>query len=270
MPVESSPPDLAVLSVATNRYLDYWKKLVSSADRYLQPGAELTFFVFTDNPDEAKSLQKHTQRSRIIPIDVPPLTWPDATLLRYELFADAWSLIDKEIVMHLDADMVLCADCVIDPDESSWPSGIALVRHPGFRRPSSLRRLKLYLSSPKFLCGDVKSWLRFGGLGTWETSRNSRAFVPRGERAVYVCGGTWMGFREPLGEMIRTLASRTREDLLRGTIAVWHDESHLNWFASNYLHYLFDSEKCFAPGYKNLVDLAPEIVAVDKGTDRTR
>jgi hypothetical protein len=70
--------------------------------------------------------------------------------------------------------------------------------------------------------------------------------------------------------MIRVLADRTREDLDRGIIATWHDESHLNWFASGHAHQLMDSQKCYAPGYKNLSDIWPEIIAVDKGDDRTR
>ncbi len=262
--------DLAILSVATNRYLDYWKKMALSADRFLQPGAQLAFYVFTDRPDEVGEIKHQLRRSRIVPIEVPPLEWPDATLLRYELFTDAWGLLEQELVMHLDADMVVSADCMIDPREPEWPGGIAFVRHPGFRRPSLRRRVNLYAKAPEFMCGDFQMRLRYGSLGSWEKSRESRAFVPRRDRRVYVCGGTWMGLREPLGLMIRTLAARTREDLNEGTIAVWHDESHLNWFSSRNSHYLFDSEKCFAPGYKNLADLTPEIIAVDKGTDRTR
>jgi hypothetical protein len=267
---ESQLPDLAILSVATNRYLNYWEKLVISADRLLQPGARLNFYVFTDNPDHARNVEGQAHRSRIIPIEVPALGWPEATLLRYELFSDALDQIREPIVIHLDADMLLTAECIIDPGPSDWPGGIAVVRHPGFRRPSLARRLRLYLAAPRFVWSDIRSWFRFGALGTWEASRASRAYVPRRDRHVYVCGGTWMGFREPISQMIRVLAIRTRQDLSEGVIAVWHDESHLNWFVSITPHYLFDSEKCFAPGYRNLLDLAPEILAVDKGTQRTR
>ena len=79
-----------------------------------------------------------------------------------------------------------------------------------------------------------------------------------------------MGLREPLGVMIDELANRTRRDLQRGVVAIWHDESHLNWFASYHAHELLDSEKCYAEGLPNLKDLIPEIIAVEKGGNRTR
>lgn len=266
----STLPDIAVISVATNRYLDYWKHLVLSADQFLQPGAQLIFYVFTDDTDQASQVTEHTLRSRVIPIPVPPMNWPDATLLRYELFAQVWSHISQEIVMHLDADMLVCAECRFTPEEIALPTGIAFVRHPGFRRASLGSTLKLYLQHPRYLFGDSRLWLRNGGLGTWESSRKSLAFVPRRNRDVYVCGGTWLGLREPLGQMVELLASRTRSDLDQGVVAAWHDESHLNWYASNFGYFLFDSDKCFARGYRNLGDLEPQIIAVDKGENRTR
>jgi len=261
---------VAVLTVATNRYIDYWRSMAESADRLLSPGASLTFYVFTDQPDKAKLAAESFTRSHVVPILIPPLGWPEATLLRYELFDQSWGLIQEDLVIHLDADMFVSSKTMFRPAPTEWPNGLAFVRHPGYRRPSLSKCLSLYLHSPKMLQGDIKLWLRLGALGNWETSRDSRAYVPRRLRQTYVCGGTWMGLREPLGRMIRVLADRTREDLDRGIIATWHDESHLNWFASGHAHQLMDSQKCYAPGYKNLSDIWPEIIAVDKGDDRTR
>jgi len=262
--------DVAVLTVATNRYIDYWKQMVQSAERLLAPGSNLTFYVFTDHPDEAREFGYSLSRSRIVPITTSSLGWPDATLLRYELFRESWDQVQGDVVIHLDADMYFFSETILSPDPGEWQGGIALVRHPGYRRPNLSRRLKLYLGAPQMLGGDLKMWLRLGALGSWETSRDSVAYVPRQQRCTYVCGGTWMGLREPLGIMISELADRTRSDLERGIVATWHDESHLNWFASTHTHELLGSEKCFAQGYRNLEDLIPEIMAVDKGADRTR
>lgn len=261
---------VAVLTVATNRYLDYWKKMAASADRFLAPGSPLTFYVFTDHPKEAQQIESQLQRSRVITKSIPNLGWPDATLFRYEIFRASWYLVNEEIVMHLDADMKLVSPTPLYPGPERWPNGIAFVRHPGYRRPHLGARLHLYSRSPRMVKGDVEMWLRHGALGAWEESQESLAYVPRNRRRVYVCGGTWMGTRESLGNMVHLLTERTREDFARGVVAQWHDESHLNWFASTHRHYLFDSQKCFAVGYLNLADIEAQIVAVDKGTNRTR
>lgn len=261
---------VAVLTVATNRYLDYWKVMAASADRFLNPGSPLTFYVFTDRPQEAQRVEHELRRSRVITKTIPNLGWPDATLFRYGVFRESWNLLREHIVMHLDADMKFVSPTPLNPGPELWPNGIALVRHPGYRRPHLGARLPLYSRSPRMVKGDIEMWLRHGALGAWEESQESLAYVPRGLRRVYVCGGTWMGTQESLGNMVHLLAERTRLDFARGVVARWHDESHLNWFASTHRHYLFDSQKCYAVGYPNLVDIEAQIVAVDKGTNRTR
>lgn len=267
---KSTNKDVAILTVATNLYIDYWKQMVQGAEQYLEPGSDLTFYVFTDQSDEARKFGQSLIRSKIVPIDIPSLGWPDATQLRYELFHDSWDRVQEAVVMHLDADMLFISETNLNPDLAEWKGGIALVRHPGYRRPSLSRLPKLYLSAPQMLIWDLKMWLRKGGLGDWEVSQDSLAYVPRKQRHRYVYGGTWMGLREPLGVMINELATRTRNDLQRGVVAIWHDESHLNWFASTHTHELLDSEKCFVEGYPNLNDLTPEIMCVDKGSNKTR
>ena len=244
--------------------------MVQSAEQYLAPGSDLTFYVFTDQSDEARKFGQSLVRSKIVPIDIPSLGWPDATQLRYELFRDSWHQVQEEVVLHLDADMLFVSETNLNPDPAEWQGGIALVRHPGYRRPSLSKLPKLYLGARHMLIWDLKRWLRLGGLGDWEVSKNSLAYVPRKQRQTYVCGGTWMGLREPLGVMIDELANRTRHDLQRGVVAIWHDESHLNWFASYHAHELLDSEKCYVEGLPNLEDLIPEIIAVEKGGNRTR
>jgi len=263
-----APPSVGVLTIATNRYLDYWKVMAASADRHLFPGSRLALHVFTDRPDDARATA--LERATVDAIEIDPLGWPDATLLRYEIFDASRDRLLEDVLIHLDADMLVERDVGPELAPDTWRGGIALVRHPGFRRPGLARRAALYATNPRIAASDARATWHVGGIGSWEQDERSRAFVPREARRTYVCGGTWMGQRAPLHAMIHELATRTREDLDEGRIAVWHDESHLNWFASTHDFELLGSDYCFAPGFANLADLTPRIVAVDKGDERTR
>ncbi|MHB1066464.1 MAG: hypothetical protein ACYC2Z_03405 [Candidatus Nanopelagicales bacterium] len=266
----SSSGSVGVVTVATNRYLDYWFEMARSAEEYLFAGHPVVMHVFTDRPEDAKAMAGDFDRITVNPVPIATLGWPEATLLRYELFDAHHDELGQDLLMHLDADMLLVDDVGAELDPASWPGGIALVRHPGFRRPETSARLALYASHPRMAAGDAVMRVQKGGIGSWESREISRAYVPRRARRRYVCGGTWLGLRGPFLAMVHELATRTRADLDEGTIAIWHDESHLNWFASGNPTALLGSQYCFALGYPNLRDLAPRIVAVDKADDRTR
>ena len=105
---------------------------------------------------------------------------------------------------------------------------------------------------------------KFGGLGTWERNELSRAFVPRSLRKNYVCGGAWLGKNSEILNLCKILSSRINEDLGQNIVAVFHDESHLNWYQANNNFSLLSPELCFDPSYPQLSALTPKILAVDK------
>ena len=265
-----TPPSIGVMTVATNRYIDYWAAMAVSADAHLFPGHRLVMHVFTDQVERAREAAETLTRAEVNIVEIDPLGWPEATLLRYEVFDSHRSALAEEVLVHLDSDMIVARDTGTELTPSQWHGGIALVRHPGYRRPAVPARLPLYARSPRMAAKDLRLVLHYGARGTWERDRRSRAFVERRHRQTYVCGGTWMGRREELRPLIHELAKRTRADLDEGRIAVWHDESHLNWFASRNDVTILGSEYCYAPGFPNLADLDPFIIAVDKGDERTR
>ena len=261
---------VGVVSVATNQYLDYWFAMARSADQLLFPGHEVVLHVFTDRADDAREMAKSLTRVTVDAVQIEPLGWPDATLLRYEIFNSHRERLTQDLLMHLDADMLLVQEIGPDLDPRHWKSGIAVVRHPGFRRPYFWNRTTMYARRPRMALADLRLKIRLGAIGSWETNRKSLAFVPRKLRRTYVCGGTWMGRHQEFIALIGELARRTRADLDSGVVAVWHDESHLNWYFNHYNTSVLSSEYCFAPGFPNLADLRARIVAVDKGDERTR
>ena len=261
---------VGVVTVATNRYLDYWHEMAITADQHLFPGLDVVMHVFTDRADEARAMASDFTRIRINPIPIPALGWPDATLLRYSLFDRHADQLEQDLLMHLDADMQVVAEVGPELTPGNWPGGIALVRHPGYWRPRWTQRLALYARAPRLAARDARLRVAVGAVGSWESRPASRAYVPRNQRGTYACGGTWMGLHDAFTSMVHELAERTDADSAEGTMAIWHDESHLNWFASTHPRALLGSEYCYALGFPNLASVTPRIVAVDKGSDRTR
>ena len=146
---------------------------------------------------------------------------------------------------------------------------VCLVRHPGFWRSNSTKKLIIYLRSPNLILPDLRQLISTGGLGAWEGNKESRAYVRRKFRKKYFCGGTWFGRREAIRGLLEKLSSSTEEDLKHGCIAVWHDESHLNCWASENKFGEESPEMCFDETYPQLRGLTPYITAVRK-TLKTR
>lgn len=263
-------PSIGVFSIATNRYIKFWQEMATSADQNLFVGHDVTLTVFTDRISEVKEIEKRLERVRVNAIEVEPLEWPQAPLSKFRLVSRFSGELDQDILMHLDADMLVGGGAGDDLDPSTWKGGIALVRHPGFRRPLTRERTTLYLFSPSMALRDAYRVTFEGGLGTWERNVQSQAFVPRHRRRTYVCGATWLAQRRQMLELCTELGERVDRDLREGIVARFHDESHLNWLAANRSCTILDSDYCFVENAHNLMDLRPRIAAVEKYDDRTR
>ena len=261
--------DLTIFSVATERYLPFWVNLVKSAQKHISGDISVQWVLFTDLEEIATSLSKELGINLYVS-NYEGGEWPMPTLLRYELMSNVKVNIKGRIVMHLDADMLFVNQVTkLDLDEAISKNEIALIGHPGFFRPNGVDRFKFYFSHYSYLIRDIKSFLLIGGIGSWETNRNSRAFIPRKKRKIYVCGGTWFGNRNSILELCSMLSSRINEDLENGVIAKFHDESHLNWFAANFNYTINSPEYCYEESYPQLQNLKPKIIAIDKNANST-
>lgn len=259
---------IGIVSIATNKYIEYWKELVLSADELLFPGADVTFHVFTDNPREAECLQSQLIFKKIVAHKIASYSWPEATLLRYKVIKEHVNVLKHDYLMHLDADMLVNGLVETNILVSPSPSNMTLVLHPGFWRPTGFNRIKFYSRNPFFLIRDLRMFMNIGGLGSWENDSNSSAYVGRKWRKKYFCGAVWFGNRGNFIKMAEELAHNTEEDLKNGIIATWHDESHLNsWATKNGFHALSPTY-CFYPYYTNLSGLPNKIEAVDKQKER--
>lgn len=259
--------------MATNIYLDYWREMVSSFDEFVGDTVNCTFYVFTDRPETAEKYSHSLKNSsRVVPVRIDNLGWPDASLLRFELIESHMDQANEDVLMHLDADMLLHDGFDSEFDSSQWIGGIFLVAHPGFYQ-EYLRKQSTKIPQGKikhFVAQLLKGKAPIMPLGSWETNPKSVAHVPEVDRRVYVCGATWGGAAKPFRQLIGHLAGQTRLDRSNGVLAVWHDESHLNKWASAHTYSLLSSSYCHAEPFSKYMGLKRIIEAVDKGARSTR
>ena len=255
---------LDIATVATNNYVDYWINLALSAEKYLVLPITVTLHVFTDNPKKCQSIKNDLKNVSVEIYEIESLKWPEATLFRYKIFTKFQSSFKADYLMHLDADMLIHRDFLEILEKSVTKNDVSLVSHPGFFRPRFSKKVVFYIRNFKYLLADLRSLILSGGIGSWETSKKSSAFVPRSLRSHYVCGGTWLGKSTALKKMITELAICVDVDLMNGVTAIWHDESHLNSWASRNKFNLLSPSFCADPSYPQLEGLPIYIEAIDK------
>lgn len=260
MPTDSS---IGLVVFAIGTYFPYCLSLIQSIISNATNRDCWSFYVFTDQPEEFKSLEiPYADRLTVIRVDYMP--FPEASLMRYELLTQHFrhNPPKEEVLVFSDADML-----VVDHPERIVQTGDSrptFVCHPGFWRPPFSERVKMYLSTPRTLIIDLYLVLRFGGIGTWETHFRSAAHVRRKDRRQYFCGGFWFADRQCFMRVCEQIASSIQRDLRIGIMARWHDESHLNAFATNHLKNVLNSSYCFEPTYPQLKTLTPTVIAIDK------
>ena len=156
--------------------------------------------------------------------------------------------------MHLDADMIILENVFNNLIDAVREKDIALISHPGFwnRKISPIIRLKSFLTRSKLTNG------------SWETRPESKAYVEPIFRKSYVCGGIWLGKNRAVFKLIDQLSKSVEIDRNNSIMAVWHDESHLNQWASENDFLLLSPEFCFVNEYEHLKDLKPKVLAVTK------
>ena len=212
--------------------------------------------VFTDNPAYFNDFSSTLQRIDLLTVDAPSRSWPGATLKRYGDYARNRDVFRGDLLMFFDADMLAVSAFGPELKPHRWPTGIALVLHPGFYERDQGRFVGRVLRRRR-----EKDW---SPKGAWETSSRSLAYIEPERRRFYVCGGVWMGRADRALGLCQELSDRIERDEDDGVLAVWHDESHLNWWATTYAPTLLTPEYCYVENSDNLSHLRPRILALDK------
>ncbi|MEG2970667.1 MAG: family 6 glucosyltransferase [Akkermansia sp.] len=191
---------IAILYIAVGRYISFFDDFYRTSKQYLLKECDVTYFVFTDD-----AMASYQDCPDIICIPTEKKGWPYDTLCRFETFLKAEEqLKEYDYIYFINANMIFTAPIgkeIFPTQEQRW----TVLLHPGF-----------YKCSRKTF--------------TYDENPQSCAYIPSDEGEYYFMGAFNGGIGKDYLELIRILDARTKEDLAKGIIALYHDESHLNRF----------------------------------------
>jgi len=209
--------------MATGRYVHFAEQLIESGRKYFLTNHDVTYFVFTDN--------RINQEKDVVVIPQKRLGWPYDTMMRFEVYFKNKNLLQEmDYLFASDADMLFVA-----PIGEEILGPLVGTVHPGY----------------------------VGRRGTYEVNPYSKAFVRADEGQIYFAGGFYGGDREHFFTLIDHNQKMIQEDLSKGIIPLWHDESHLNrYFLDHQPSIVLSPSYCY-PESLNL-PYPKKLLALDK------
>jgi hypothetical protein len=224
---------VAILYICTGKYIAFWHDFYVTAERYLLPNCEKTYFVFTDSehileegrPNVRKILQGN-------------LGWPGNTLFRYQIFRRYEHLFHEfDYMFFFNANIVFLEAVYEGELLPRVEEGITVVSHPGF-----------YDKDPS-VC-------------PYERNPRSAAYVPYGHGGYYCLGGVNGGRTAEYLQLVRTLDERIMQDHHNGMLAVYWDESHFNKYIMTRTVKMLTPSYGYAEGVS--LPFTPKILIRDK------
>ena len=222
--------NIGVISIATNVYLDYYFSLLESFKEKCDKFDNITFYLFTDRIEDALFFVRNNQLSNVVVINIPNYSWPEATLLRFQVISENRFSFSEECLVYIDADMQVEKDPIPFFEESK--NSMSLIRHPGYYYNFSFKYLFFSIRNLRRTLSHFKLLITRGRIGAWDECKSGLAFVPFFKARHYFCGGIWFGNKEIFLNMCQILAERTSKGLMDNFMPIWHDESYVNWYAS--------------------------------------
>lgn len=252
---------LTFVSIATGRYIDYWFTQAKSIKDNYRGSSPIKIVLLTDQIALAEKWQKSNLNLRTEIISIPSYGWPEATLLRYKVISEISQDKIEGVAIYLDADMEFVREFTQLEFQPNPNLRMTFVEHPGYWREKGI---SAYLRNPNLILRDAFRKFRMGGLGAWETRKESLAYCERNQRKLYCCGGIWFGPKTEFLHFVQEMSIKVETDLKYGITAIWHDESHLNKWVSENPHNIKNPSYCYASEFKHLKGIKPLVRAVQK------
>lgn len=214
----SNKPKIGILYICTGRYSSFWEGFYHSAQEFMFNGADLRFYVFTDNES---LLRSYIPNVMFIYSKAEP--WPFPTLMRFRTFLAQEAKYDVDYLLFCNANLRVTSS--INISDVFGDSELFATVHPGYEG-------KITSSFP------------------YELNSKSRAYTEI-RAPDYVCGGFNGGKKSAFLGLCSTLNDRIQKDLDEGIIAIWHDETHFNrYYAENICKFnLITADYCFPEGW---------------------
>ncbi len=215
--------------MATGKYIQFVDPLIASAEEHFCKDHTITYFIFTDSDLPSTD--------RIIYIPQKRLGWPFDTMNRYHAYLASQDILrTQDYLFACDADMVF-----VDEVGDEILGELVATQHPGF----------------------------VGKRGSYETNPASKACIFDHEGEQYFAGGFYGGEVEEVLNAIEVNVNNINDDLSRGIIAVWHDESHWNRYCVDHKPTVILNPSYCYPESWNLV-YPKKLLALDKNHQEMR
>ena len=228
---------ILILTIATNKYIQFVERLYDNIEENFLNGHDIQGLLFTEHDVETSDNIKVSQ--------IEHEDWPMPTLKRYNYFIKEKEFISQfDYCYYFDVDMG-----IVGKVGDEILGDLVATMHP-------------YQS---FYPKEQR---------TYDRNPQSHAYVPQGkEGELYYAGGFNGGSTEKFLEMSKVIAERVTDDLQRGVIALWHDESQMNRYLidnpptlSLTPSYFFAEEQMQNPDYP----YEAKIIALKKDHDELR
>ncbi|MFT3681683.1 MAG: family 6 glucosyltransferase [Ferruginibacter sp.] len=192
-------PSIAILYICTGDYVVFWKNFYDSAEKFLLPGFDKDYFVFTDAAHVAGEELPNVHR-----VYQKALPWPYPTLFRFKFFTGIEAMLRSfDFIYFFNANIRICKTITPEAFLPAPDEELVVTQHPGF-------------------------WNKTNDTFTYERNPASAAYIPMGEGDVYAAGGLNGGSSSSYLQFIHTCHKNVEADIEKNIIALWHDESHLN------------------------------------------
>ncbi|XP_030629940.1 alpha-1,3-galactosyltransferase 2-like [Chanos chanos] len=209
---------VAMTVFAAGKYLDaYLRKFLISAELHFMVGFPVTYYVFTDAPENVPDIQLAEDRKlKVIKIE-KRYHWPEISMVRMRIIAD---FIKSEL--HDPKQFIFCMD--VDQEfvgrfgSEALGDSVALLHAHFYKR--SLREF------------------------TYDRNPKSRAYMNEGD--FYYHAAIFGGSLQNVKKLTEACDEAMMADKTNGVEALWQDESHLNkYFWINKPSKLLSPEYCW-------------------------